>query len=65
MAKPSRLLVIGLVMIVLTLAAGILNLAYRVEKLEKICHGLCKYGDDECAKRCAKAGHCEFVGMNE
>jgi hypothetical protein len=65
MAKLSRLFTIGLVMIVLTLAVGILNLAYRVEKLEKICHGLCKYGDAECGARCAKAGHCEFMDRSE
>lgn len=32
----------------------------RVKVLERICHGQCKYGDAECAKRCADAGHCEF-----
>lgn len=60
MAKLSRLFAIGLVMIVLTLAAGIINLGYRVKKLEQVCHAQCKYGDDECSKRCQKAGHCEF-----
>jgi hypothetical protein len=65
MDRPSRLLTIGLVMIVLTLAAGILSLGYRVQKLEQVCHAQCKYGDDACAKRCAKAGHCEFMDRGE
>jgi uncharacterized membrane protein YiaA len=36
----------------------LIQLERRVETLEKICHGLCKYGDSACAKRCADAGHC-------
>lgn len=31
----------------------------RVDALERVCHGQCKYGDAACAKRCADAGHCE------
>lgn len=45
------LIVIGLLLILLN---------HRIQALERACHGQCKYGDAECAKRCDKAGHCEF-----
>jgi hypothetical protein len=61
MAKFSRPLIISFLLFMFTVMFAILSLGYRVAKLERICHAQCKYGDSECAKRCAKAGHCEFM----
>lgn len=47
------------------LIAALFSFHARIKRLEQVCHGQCKYGDTECAKRCQKAGHCEFMGMGE
>jgi hypothetical protein len=40
------------------LTSLVFSLEKRVSALEKVCHSACKYGDEECVKRCLSQGHC-------
>lgn len=53
---PAILYLAALSVLVLVIWAA---MSERLILLERICHGQCKYGDAECAKRCEDAGHCE------
>jgi hypothetical protein len=39
------------------------SLSKRILALEKRCLAQCKYGDSDCVRACAKAGHCPFQEM--
>lgn len=58
MKATMTVLFVSIVLVLALMTARLETLERRIRVVERVCHGQCKYGDADCAKRCAAEGHC-------